>query len=117
MQIDLLYFDGCPSWQTGIANLNTALKLEGLAWPIEMVEVIDDEDAERRRFLGSPSFQINGDDLWPQEREVWLTPLSRPRMSKNKVEDNTRLLSRGLRFRQGCGGGQPPQSPATACLW
>ena len=71
MQIDLLYSDGCPSWQTGIANLNTALKLEGLAWPIEMVEVIDDEDAERRRFLGSPSFQINGDDLWPQEREEY----------------------------------------------
>jgi hypothetical protein len=39
------------------------------------------------------------------EKKVWLTPLSRPRMSKNKVEANTRFISLGVRFRQGCGGG------------
>lgn len=71
MKIEVLYFEGCPSWQTGVENLNAALKLEGLPWPVELVEVQDDEDAQRRRFLGSPSFQFNGDDLWPQNRQEY----------------------------------------------
>jgi hypothetical protein len=29
MQIDLLYFDGCPSWQGGLENLKAALAAEG----------------------------------------------------------------------------------------
>jgi hypothetical protein len=71
MKIAVLYFEGCPSWQTGVENLNAALKLEGLSWPVELVGVQDDEDAQRRRFLGSPSFQFNGDDLWSQNRQEY----------------------------------------------
>ncbi|HEX9117638.1 MAG TPA: thioredoxin family protein [Anaerolineae bacterium] len=69
MKIDLLYFEGCPSWETGKANLETALQAEGLTWPVEMVEVVDDGDAERHKFLGSPSFQVDGEDLWPLPRQ------------------------------------------------
>jgi hypothetical protein len=68
MKIEVLYFDGCPSWQTGRENLKSALVLEGLSWPIEMAEVTNDEDAQRRRFVGSPSFHIDDKDLWPQNR-------------------------------------------------
>ena len=71
MKIEVLYFEGCPSWQTGVENLSAALKLEGLSWPVELVEVQDDEDTQRRRFLGSPSFQFNGNDLWPQNRQEY----------------------------------------------
>jgi len=71
MKIEVLYFEGCPSWQTGVENLNAALKLEGLSWPVELVVVQDDEDTQRRRFLGSPSFQFNGNDLWPQNRQEY----------------------------------------------
>jgi len=46
-----------------------------------LVEIKDDADAQRRRFLGSPSFQVNGEDLWPESRQeyamscrVYLTP-------------------------------------------
>jgi hypothetical protein len=81
MKIEVLYFDECPSWQTGVEYLHAALKLEGLSWPVELVGVQDDEDARRRRFLGSPSFQFNGSDLWPQNRQedaiccrIYLTP-------------------------------------------
>ncbi len=68
MQIDLLYFDGCPSWQAGLENLKAALEAEGLTAEIRMMRVETDEDAARLRFLGSPSFHINGQDLWPEER-------------------------------------------------
>jgi len=71
MKIKALYFEGCPSWQTGVANLHAALEQEGLSWPVELGEVGDDEDAQQRRFLGSPSFQCNGDDLWPQDRQEY----------------------------------------------
>jgi hypothetical protein len=71
MRIDLLYFTGCPSWQDGLKNLKTTLAHEGLQAEIRLVQVEDNDDAERLRFLGSPSFQINDADLWPEQRETY----------------------------------------------
>ena len=68
MQINLLYFDGCPSWQGGLENLKAALVAEGMAAEIRLVQVEDNAEAARLRFLGSPSFHVNGVDLWPEER-------------------------------------------------
>ena len=81
MKIELLYIDGCPSWQTGLEKLKTALQMEKLDYPVELVKVKDDSEAARLKFLGSPSIRINGQDLWPEEREpyslscrVYITP-------------------------------------------
>ena len=81
MKIDLLYFDGCPSWQQGLNNLKTALELENLKPQIRLVKISNEAEATQYHFLGSPSFQINGEDLWPEERQtyhlccrVYLTP-------------------------------------------
>ena len=71
MQIDLLYFDGCPSWQDGLENLKAALAAEGMDAEICLVQVEDSEEARHLRFLGSPSFQINGADLWPEDRSTY----------------------------------------------
>jgi hypothetical protein len=68
MQIDLLYFDGCPSWQEALENLKTALAQEGIAAEIQLVNVGDDTQADVLKFLGSPSFQVNGQDWWPEQR-------------------------------------------------
>ena len=62
MKIDLLYFDGCPSWQGGLENLKAALEAEELAADIRLVRVEDDVEAARLKFLGSPSFQADGQD-------------------------------------------------------
>ena len=69
MKIELLYFDGCPSWENGLKNLETALQEAGLTASVEMVKVTDDEGATQLKFLGSPSFRIDGHDLWPEESE------------------------------------------------
>jgi hypothetical protein len=69
MKIDLLYFEGCPSWQAGLENLKQALFAEGLEGEIHLVLVEDPSDAERLKFLGSPSFQVDGNDLWPESRK------------------------------------------------
>jgi hypothetical protein len=69
MEIDLLHFDGCPSWQRGLENLKTALKDEGMVADIHLVQVQDNTEAARLKFLGSPSFRLNGMDLWPEKRK------------------------------------------------
>lgn len=71
MKIELLYFDGCPSWEAGLKNLRTALKDENLSASIEMVNVADDDDATRLKFLGSPHFRVDGHNLWHEEREKY----------------------------------------------
>ena len=71
MKIQLLYFDGCPSWETGLKNLQAALKDENLSASIEMVNVTDDDEATRLKFLGSPHFRVDGEDLWHEERETY----------------------------------------------
>ena len=69
MEIQLLYFDGCPSWEIALSNLKAALAAEGLEAEIQLIKLEDNEDATHLRFLGSPSFQVNGVDLWHEERK------------------------------------------------
>jgi len=61
MQIDLLYFDGCPSWQGALDNLREVV---GDA-PIRVIHVETTEQAETERFSGSPTIRVDGDDLFP----------------------------------------------------
>jgi hypothetical protein len=68
MIIELLHIDDCPSWQEGLKNLKTALEAEGLKADIRLVRVQDDAEADRLKFLGSPSFYLDGEDLWNEER-------------------------------------------------
>ena len=70
-KIQLLYFDGCPSWQSGLNNLHAALKANELDESVELVQVMDNDDAARKKFLGSPSFRIDGVDLWNEERDTY----------------------------------------------
>lgn len=71
MKIELLYFDGCPSWQGGLENMKAALLMDGLNVPVELIRIVDDDDAARKKFLGSPSFRVNGVDLWEEERDTY----------------------------------------------
>lgn len=68
MKIDLLYFDGCPFWEGGMQNLMAALEAEGLEAEIDLVNVREEAQTARLKFLGSPSFQVDGVDWWPEER-------------------------------------------------
>ncbi len=81
MQIDLLYFDGCPSWESALENLKAALEAENVEAQVRLVKVENDEQAAQLKFLGSPSFRVNGEDWWGEERKrynlscrVYLTP-------------------------------------------
>jgi hypothetical protein len=69
--IQLLYFDDCPSWESGLENIRAALQIEGIDASVVLVRVEDNDAADRLKFLGSPSFQINGQDLWPEDRDIY----------------------------------------------
>jgi hypothetical protein len=68
VRIKVLYFDGCPSWRQAVENLEAALEAEGLAAEVELVKIEEDAAAQAQHFLGSPSFCVDGRDLWPEER-------------------------------------------------
>jgi hypothetical protein len=59
--VELLYFDGCPNVEATRRALESAL--EGV--DIRMVLVETPDDAERLRFLGSPTVRVDGRDIEP----------------------------------------------------
>jgi hypothetical protein len=65
MKIELLYFDSCPSWKTGLDNLRMALTEAGIADGIDLIQVETDEDVLKRQFQGSPTIRVDGQDLFP----------------------------------------------------
>ncbi len=71
MKVELLYIDECPSWETGLQNLKSAMQQESIVADIDLVKIRDDVEATRFKFLGSPSFLVNGDDLWHETRETF----------------------------------------------
>lgn len=72
MKLEVLYFDGCPTYHMANEILEGLLAEEGIAAEIRMIAVNTDEEAERLRFPGSPTIRADGRDLFPTgERENW----------------------------------------------
>lgn len=68
LQITLLYFDGCPSWQAADARLREALRLAGVVdAEVAYRKVETPEEAARLRFRGSPTLVIDGQDPFADE--------------------------------------------------
>jgi hypothetical protein len=66
MQIQFLYFDGCPSWQGGLKNLKHALTEMNLSdEAIEILNIKTDEEAKKYQFIGSPTIRVDGEDIDP----------------------------------------------------
>ena len=63
--IEVLYFEGCPNLEPTLSLANEALSQLGLSADVREVEVRTAEDAERQRFLGSPSVRVDGKDIEP----------------------------------------------------
>ena len=72
MKVEILYFDECRTYETATKTLQAVLAEEGLESDIEIVAVNGDEEVGRFRFPGSPTIQVDGEDLFPiAEREGW----------------------------------------------
>jgi hypothetical protein len=72
MKVEVLYFDGCPTYETATKTLRAVLAEEGVEAEVELVAVNCDEEVQRLRFPGSPTVRVDGRDLFPPpEREDW----------------------------------------------
>jgi len=66
MNVQLLYFNDCPSYQMAEKLLREVLSAEGRSDPIEMIEIKDEADVRRWKFIGSPTIRIDGIDPFDQ---------------------------------------------------
>jgi hypothetical protein len=72
MKVEVLYFDGCPTYEAAEKTLRDVFADKGLEVDVEPVAVNTDEEARRLRFPGSPTVRVAGKDLFPtEEREDW----------------------------------------------
>jgi len=72
VHVEVLYFDGCPTYVAAARTLREVLAELGAEAEVELVAVNTDEEAKRLRFPGSPTIRVDGRDLFPvPERRVW----------------------------------------------
>ena len=66
MKIELLWWEGCPSWPEALAQLRTTMaELDLEPDKLELREITSGEQAETERFPGSPTIRIDGADVAP----------------------------------------------------
>jgi hypothetical protein len=65
MTIEILYFDGCPNHEALLAHLEQLVSAANVRAKVRLREIVDDETAQRERFLGSPSVRVDGRDIEP----------------------------------------------------
>lgn len=66
VDVELLWWRGCPSWERALQILRAEIEAAGLdPAAIRVTEIEGDADAERRDFPGSPTIRIDGRDIQP----------------------------------------------------
>jgi hypothetical protein len=65
MKVELLWWEGCPSYPETLQDLERVLREEGVAAKVDLVEVESDEQARGERFPGSPTVRLDGADALP----------------------------------------------------
>jgi hypothetical protein len=72
VDVEVLYFDGCPTHEAATWTLREVLAELGAEADVELVAINTDEEAKRLRFPGSPTIRVEGRDLFPvPERSAW----------------------------------------------
>ena len=65
MRVELLWWEGCPSYPEALAQLERILNEEGAQTDVQLVEIETDDQANAERFAGSPTIRIDGEDALP----------------------------------------------------
>jgi len=63
MRIEVLYFEGCPNHEPAFETVLGVVKELAVEATIERVQVPTDAEAIAKRFLGSPSVRVDGQDI------------------------------------------------------
>ena len=70
----ILFFAGCPNYEKTREMVEAASSAAGVVSELRLTEVTSQAEAERLRFLGSPSVRVDGRDVEPgaDERETFV---------------------------------------------
>ncbi len=71
MQLQFLYYEQCPSHEDGLSRLRQAMREIDLEAKIEIIKVETDEQAQALRFVGSPTFLVDGQDIIPPPADAY----------------------------------------------
>jgi hypothetical protein len=81
VQIELLYFEDCPSYRVAEDGLREVLAEASISDPIRLIEIKTDTDAQHWKFPGSPTIRFDGVDPFERgeaqyglECRMYLTP-------------------------------------------
>ena len=70
MNVELLWWEGCPSTERALESVREALSDLGLSSvEVHTREIVTDDDARTAGFVGSPTILIDGMDLVPAADE------------------------------------------------
>jgi len=69
VNVEVLYFDGCPSHEALLPRLRELMAQAGVDTPVKLTHIDSVQAAERQRFLGSPTLRIDGEDVDPTASE------------------------------------------------
>ncbi len=67
--IEVLFFDGCPNHVSAVELARSVVEEVGANEPVREIEISDPSDADRQRFLGSPTIRVDGVDIEPGASE------------------------------------------------
>ena len=65
MEIEFLFWDGCPSHPEAKQLLEDVLAERGVDAEVKVREVLTQAEAEELRFPGSPTIRVDGKDVDP----------------------------------------------------
>jgi len=65
MKMEILYFDGCPTYLAAEKTLREVLDELSKAAEVELVAGSNDGEAQELRFAGSPTIRVDSEDLFP----------------------------------------------------
>jgi hypothetical protein len=68
LRIEILYIEGCQNWVPTLNLVRQTVSDLGVDAEVMSIEVKSEEEAKERRFLGSPTVQVDGVDVDPSVR-------------------------------------------------
>ncbi len=64
--VELLWWEGCPSWREALAMLEEEMSAAGLdPGALRVTEIRTDAEASEEGFAGSPTIRVDGRDIQP----------------------------------------------------
>jgi hypothetical protein len=114
MRVEFFFWEECPSHPDELARLRAVLRDEGVDAPVEVVEVLTEDEAAAQAFPGSPTIRIDGTDIQPPgENPIGLScrvyHADDGRVTPLPTEAMIRRAVRAARGR----GAAPPAAPAS----